>query len=333
MISNKTRPKALTAFLSLMVGISISNCLPALAAPTPTQLVEAVTNAKVLPASVSMNARYNLGEVSLYMYRSGKVPDNDLKIDSVLVTKSLRDKFGQDIKSVQLNFYDKENKTIIRQCTVSQAHINSFSAKQISQQQLLDMLTIARMSAGGSGGSTGGAFNASKQAVLSATAVPGYEQRKREMSLLKIKDLAEKDGNYQGIFTMFKRMEAMVAAGQVEQVGPLFNDIETKLIEEDAIVRQRHSSALQASEGRRIQAEAKAKLLVYNPPWGLGLWRRTAIWNAIKRLHERGDDVSPYMVTLSQTIDKPLSLGNTDAVKAGVIRLEQQLGIPNSPTW
>ncbi|HIA50884.1 MAG TPA: hypothetical protein EYN91_02180 [Candidatus Melainabacteria bacterium] len=307
--------------------------LPAWAAPTPTQITEAITSAKILPASVALNARYSLGEVSLYMYRSSKVSDNDLKIDSVLITKTLRDKFGSDIKAVQLNFYDKESKAQIRQCTVNQTHVNSFAAKQISQDQLMDMLTIARMSAGGGAGGGSSVISASKQAVLSATVVPGFEQRKREMTLLKIKDLADKDGNYQEIFSMFKRMEALVAAGQVNSIPPLYNDIETKILVEASKADERGRADLLASQARRTQALAQTNILSYSPPWGFGLWRRTAIWNAIKRLNERGNDVSSYLVALKDTVDKPLSRGDNEAVKAGVIRLEQSLGLPGGYTW
>ena len=318
--------------MACLVALSVT-VGPAVAAPTPTQLVEAITSAKVLPPSVAMNARYSMGEVQIYMYRSNRVPDSDLKIDSVLVTKALRDKFGDDIKSVQLNFYDKDNKVNIRQCTVNQTHVNSFASKQISQQQLLDMLTIARMSAGGASGSSGSGMSASKQAVLNAVCVEGYEKRKREMTLLKIKDLAEKDGDYSRIWQMFTQMENMVRAGTVDNVPPLYNDIESQILIEDAKVRQKSSAAMQASESRRIQAQSQAQMLAYSPPWGFGLWRRTAIWNQIKRLAERGNDVSAYLVQMKDTVDRPLSQNNTEAVKAGVIRLEQQLGLPGSYNW
>lgn len=326
-----TRAKARTLLAAATLGLLV---LPAWAAPSQSQIVETITNAKILPASVALNARYSMGEVSLYMYRSAKVSDNDLKIDSVLITKTLRDKFGADIKAVQLNFYDKESKAQIRQCTVNQTHVNSFAAKQISQQQLMDMLTIARMSAGGaSGGSGGSVMSASKQAVLSATVVPGYEQRKREMTLLKIKDLAEKDGNYQEIFNMFKQMEALVTAGQVNSVATLYNDIETKILVEAARADEKGRSALMASQARRNQALAQSSILSYSPPWGFGLWRRTAIWNAIKRLNEKGNDVSSYLVALKETVDAPLSRGDNESVKVGVMRLEQSLGLPGSYTW
>ncbi len=279
-----------------------------------------------------MNARYSMGEVQIYMYRSSRVPDGDLKIDSVLVTKALRDKFGDDIKSVQLNFYDKDNKVNIRQCTVNQTHVNSFASKQISQQQLLDMLTIARMSATGSG-SGSSAMSASKQAILNASCVDGYEKRKREMTLLKIKELVEKDGDYTKIWQMFTQMENMVRAGTVDNVPPLYNDIESQILVEDAKCRQKANSAMQASESRRLAAQTQASMLSYNPPWGFGLWRRTAIWNQIKRLSERGNDVSSYLVQLKDTVDRPLSQNNTEAVKAGVVRLEQQLGLPGSYNW
>lgn len=305
---------------------------PALAAPTPTQLVEAITSAKVLPASVAMNARYSMGEVQIYMYRSGRVPDGDLKIDSVLVTKALRDKFGDDIKSVQLNFYDKDNKVNIRQCTVNQTHVNSFASKQISQQQLLDMLTIARMSATGSSGGSG-SVNASKQAVLNATCVDGFEKRKREMTLLKIKDLAEKDGDYSKIWQMFSQMENMVRSGQVDSVPPLYNDIESQILIEDAKCRQKSNSAMQASESRRVAAQAQASMLSYNPPWGFGFARRRAIWARVMALGNGGTDVAPFLKQLQENVDRPLSQNNIEAVKAGVIRLEQQLGLPGSYTW
>lgn len=328
--ASKSSVTCITSLACLAFSMTVN---PALAAPTPTQLVEAITSAKVLPASVSMNARYSMGEVQLYMYRSSRVPDADLKIDSVLVTKALRDKFGDDIKSVQLNFYDKDNKVLIRQCTVNQTHVNSFASKQISQQQLLDMLTIARMNAGGASGSGSSGMSASKQAILNANCVEGLEKRRREGVLSSIKDLVEKGGDYRKVWDMFKRMESLASSGQYDNFALAYNEIQTEIMLEDAKTRQKISSAMQAAQNRRLQANAQAEILSYNPPWGFGFARRRAIWAQIVNLSNKGNDVSSYLVQLKDTVDKPLSQGNTEAVKAGVIRMEQQLGLPGSYNW
>ncbi len=153
-ISRSMYKPVITAAL-LIAGLC-SSPFAALAAPSSSQLVGAIANSKVLPASVRVNAQYYMGQVSVYMYRSGRVPDNDLKIDSVLVTKVLRDKFGTDVKSVQLNFYDSNNQRDVRQCVVSQAQVDDFGAGKMSQEQLLKYLSITRTTAGSSGGSSSG---------------------------------------------------------------------------------------------------------------------------------------------------------------------------------
>lgn len=331
-ITKSVRKTFLTA--GALAAISVSICLPAYSAPTPTELVQAITGAKILPASVSINARYNMGEVSLYMYR-GKVPDNDLKIDSVLITKALHDRFGQDVKSVQLNFYDKDNKTSIRQCTVSQTHINSFATKQISQQQLLDMLTIARMSAGGSasGGGGGSYSNPAKEAVLAAVCTPGFKEGDRGKMLIDIKEIAKLDGGFGPLFARWKQIDDMIKAGKTEEIIPVYNALIPKITLEQAACNNRIATRSMDAANEHNRAQVQAAMMGYVPHTGYAYRRRATIWARIKAMNAQGHDVSPFIESLVKNVDGPLGTGNYDGVRAGIIRLEQQLGIPVTFIW
>lgn len=332
MIPISIRKPVLTAVAFVAITLSISS--PAWCAPTPTELTQAILNAKILPASVSVNARYSMGEVSLYMYR-GKVPDNDLKIDSVLITKALHDKFGQDIKSVQLNFYDKDSKTQIRQCTVSQTHINSFATKQISQQQLLDMLTIARMSAGGSSGAGGGGSysNPAKEAVLAAQCTPGFKEGDRGKLLIDIKEIAKQDGNFGPLFGKWKHIDDMIKSGKTEEIVPLYNDLVPKITIELANCNNRIAGRSMDAANAHNRAQVQAAMMGYIPHTGYAYRRRAAIWARIRGMNAAGHDVSPFIEYLVKNVDGPLGTGDYEAVRAGVIRLEQQLGIPVTFIW
>jgi len=331
LVISRSMRKPVAATIALL-AVSIAGISPAFSAPTPAALVEAINNAKVLPASVSLNARYSMGEVALYMYR-GNVPDKDLKIDSVLITKALYDKFGQDIKSVQLNFYDKSNKAQIRQCTVSQTHINSFATKQISQQQLLDMLAIARMSAGGSSGSGGSYGNAAKDAVLAATYAPGFKATDRGKMLLDIQEIARRGGNFQPLFAKFKQIDDRIKSGETEEIIPQFNQLIPLISVEQAACNQRASAASMEAANQHNRAEVHRAMMAYMPRNGYALHRRMAIWARIKQLDAAGHDVSPFMQDLLDRVDAPMGTRDIDAMKAGIIRLEQQLGIPVSFVW
>lgn len=331
LVITKTVRKPVLTAVALAFTLYVAS--PAWSAPTPTELTQAILSAKILPASVSINARYNMGEVSLYMYR-GKVPDNDLKIDSVLITKALHDKFGQDIKSVQLNFYDKDSKTQIRQCTVSQTHINSFATKQISQQQLLDMLTIARMSAGGSGSSGGGSYtNAAKETVLATVCTPGFKEGDRGKLLIDIKEIAKMDGNFAPLFSKWKQIDDMIRSGKTEEIIPVYNDLVPKITIEQANVNNRIAGRKNDAINEHNRAQVQAALMGYIPHPGYAYKRRAIIWARIRAMNSAGHDVSPFLQTLVQTVDAPLGVGNYEGVRAGIIRLEQQLGIPVSFIW
>ncbi|MCC7528581.1 MAG: hypothetical protein IT342_08665 [Candidatus Melainabacteria bacterium] len=332
MISRSVYRPVLAALL-LLAGLC-SNPFPALAAPTPTQLVEAIASSKVLPASVRVNAQYYMGQVSVYMYRSGRVPDNDLKIDSVLVTKVLRDKFGTDVKSVQLNFYDSNNQRDVRQCVVSQAQVDDFAARKMSQEQLLNYLTITRTTAGGGGSSGGGSYaNAAKEQVLAAVCSPGYKEEDRGILLLQIKAIAKRDGNFQKLFAKFKQMDDMIKAGKSEEIVPVYNDLIPMITIEQANCNQRAAAAVNDAASRNNQAIVQSAFMSYFPRVGFAYHRRVAIWSAIKRMNAGGRDASAYVEYLQNRVDKPFIAGDLEGMKAGIIQLEQQLGIPVTFNW
>ena len=332
MISRSVYKPVLAALL-LVAGLC-SNPLPALAAPTPTQLVEAIATSKVLPASVRVNAQYYMGQVSVYMYRSGRVPDNDLKIDSVLVTKVLRDKFGTDVKSVQLNFYDSNNQRDVRQCVVSQAQVDDFAARKMSQEQLLNYLTITRTTVGGGYGGAGGSYsNAAKEQVLAAVCSPGFREEDRGILLLQIKSVAKKDGNYQKLFAKFKQMDDMVRAGKTEEIIPIYNELNPMVSIEQANCNQRAAAQNADAATKYNQAIVQNALMSYFPHTGFAYRRRVAIWTTIKRMNQGGQDVSAYVEYLQKRVDKPFLAGDFEGMKAGIIQLEQQLGIPVTFIW
>jgi hypothetical protein len=296
--------------------------------------VEAIAGSKVLPASVRVNAQYYMGQVSVYMYRSGRVPDNDLKIDSVLVTKVLKDKFGTDVKSVQLNFYDSNNQRDIRQCTVSQAHVDSFASRQISQQQLLDFLTISRTTAGSSSGSySGSGTDANLEAVLATKCAPGYKEDERGIKLLEIKNIARKGGNYRKLYALYKRMDDMIRAGKTEEIIPVYNELIPLVTVEIANCNQRDAATSSDAAVRNREANVKALMLSYYPRYGFAFQRRVAIWSAIKRLQAAGQDVTYQASYLFEHIDNPFYAGKLEEAKAGIVQLEKLLGIPVSYNW
>lgn len=332
MIGKFVRKPGFNALLVLFIGGSLSNPFPAFASPTPSQLVEAVTSSKVLPASVRVNAQYSMGQVSIYMYRSGKVSDNDLKIDSVLITKVLKDKFGSDVKQVQLNFYDSSNQRDVRQCVVSQAQVEDFAARKIGQDELLKYLAITRTQA--TSGSSGSSYtNAGVQEVLSATCAPGYKEGDRHIMLIHIQELAKRGGNYQKLFALYKQMDGMIRAGQAEEVIPIYNQMGPILTTEQAVVNQRTAEASSDAALKNREAMVKAQMLSYFPRYGFAYQRRVAIWSAIKRLAASGRDVTYQASYLFEHVDNPFYAGKLEEAKAGIVQLEKLLGIPVSYDW
>lgn len=331
-ISRSMYKSVMTAML-LIAGLC-SSPFAAQAAPSSSQLVGAIANSKVLPASVRVNAQYYMGQVSVYMYRSGRVPDNDLKIDSVLVTKVLRDKFGTDVKSVQLNFYDSNNQRDVRQCVVSQAQVDDFGAGKMSQEQLLKYLSITRTTAGGSSGSSSGSYSdANLDAVLATKTAPGYKEDERGIKLLEIKGIARKGGNYQKLFALYRKMDDMIRAGRTEEIVPVYNELSPLVTIEIANVNQKSAAASSDAAVRAREANVKALMLSYYPRYGFAYQRRVAIWSAIKRLQAAGQDVTYQASYLFEHVDNPFYSGRLDEAKQGIIQLEKLLGIPVSFNW
>lgn len=327
-----TRAKARTILVAATLGLLV---LPAWAAPSQSQIVETITNAKILPASVALNARYSMGEVSLYMYRSAKVSDNDLKIDSVLITKTLRDKFGADIKSVQLNFYDKESKAQIRQCTVNQMHLNSFASRQISQDQLLAFLNVTRLNAGStsSGSTSNPLLNANVEAVLAMTTAPGFKVDERTILLARIKSVARKNGsNYQRLAASYKNIDDLIRAGKTEEIIPYFNELSREVqLSEAAVALQtetQNNDAQLKATATQIRSQLSAP-----PRFGMCYRRRYALWVMLSRMQLAGRDIVYPAVLYSKRVEGPFAAGNKPELQRGIIEVEQALGIQPTSDW
>ncbi len=113
----------------------------------------------------------------------------------------------------------------------------------------------------------------------------------------------------------------------------MYNDLIPMITIEQANCNQRAAAAVNDAASRNNQAIIQSALMSYFPHPGFAYRRRVAIWTVIKRMHAGGQDVSAYVEYLQKRVDKPFVAGDLEGMKAGIIQLEQQLGIPVTFNW
>lgn len=133
------RPSAMK--IALCLGIWVALMPQAEAKLTREQLEKAAQAAGVLPENSSITCQYGENnEVSMATYAGIKADDKDLKIDAVMLAKSLTDA-DSDISKVRVSFYNTQ-RTSFRSITVRNSDIKAFGTGLVDKDSLLRGLDV-----------------------------------------------------------------------------------------------------------------------------------------------------------------------------------------------
>lgn len=111
------------------------------AAISPSDAVQAIQDAKVLPGDARVKVQLNKDIASVSTFLHDKDKADDLKIDAVLISRSIIEAPNSEIVRVNVYFYNS-SLTNIKMCSVSAGDIKSFGEGHTQKEQLLRSLTI-----------------------------------------------------------------------------------------------------------------------------------------------------------------------------------------------
>ncbi|HEY9787248.1 MAG TPA: hypothetical protein V6D17_17795 [Candidatus Obscuribacterales bacterium] len=316
----------------MVAGLGLWGSGSAQAVPSSAEIVGAINAAKVLPAGQSLSATYDRGQIIVSTYRNPKAQEKDLKIDAVLITKAVKDRFGADVKSVTVMFYDATNRSNYRQVVVSEGLVQRFASGELSQQLLFDALAVTSGSVGG-GSSTGVAGNVTPAVVLAYQCVRGYKYEDRNQTYMNLRKLANANWNVSKLWASFMAIEQQIKSG-----GSTIIDAPLDKLDED-ISRDGIQCVAQAQA--RVEAHNKAMAglndarskLALSKNVGSGMWepRRQRVLMELRRRAGRGENVTYLHAMLFNEVEPYVArINDPEAMMKAQEKLmfiEKQLGM------
>lgn len=108
---------------------------------TPAQIEASIREGSDFPAKQQFSIQLNGTEVrvSTYLVKESKQPEQDSKIDAVLIARSVIRKFP-DLVRIVTDFYPSVRRGNYRQVSVTKAEILAFASGQVSKDELLTAL-------------------------------------------------------------------------------------------------------------------------------------------------------------------------------------------------
>jgi hypothetical protein len=240
--------------LAALVGICSLPCQAA-QAPTPTELVAMLRNAKVVNPLYPLRANLAEHEAVITTQRNPKATDKDCKIDAVLMAKTLIEAFPGDVLRVKVLFSDYD-KQICSAVKVSKGDVASYGNGSIKQDEFLESLEVQEYKE-----------NDNPMAPVAGQTVslgvaPGFMQDKRLVLLGRIEALNQKGTNVKAFMDYFNQIEAEVKNGNETQVGSMITKLSANLDDQEKMRQQANSFGLR-QEVLQLQTSLQTKIGVY----------------------------------------------------------------------
>lgn len=320
---------AFSAFLALTCSV-VGPSEPAWAAvPSGQEIAGTIASAKVLPPGYQVTASCSAdGQFTVSTYRNPKAQDKDLKIDAVLITKVLFDKYADVLKSVAVKFHDPSRPAMFKLITVPEGLIKRFASGELSQQALMDVIAIT---AGGAAGSSTYGGRASISEVVGYKVVDGYKYEERMQLYLRIRKLARFDMDVSKVFNDLRNMDQRVRNGATEEIVTSFNGIQTAVGKLEVAYTERVNAQTSQEQMNRAELTNRQTLAAFRPHFGVGYRRRCSMVSQIQAIASSGRDITWYMKAF-EDIENSLT-GDPELTKVKIMQLERQLGIPASQNW
>lgn len=209
---------------------------------TTTELVTLLRDAKIVSQSSRLTVSISGREVTVMTRRGAKLNDDDCKINSVLMAKTVMAAYPV-ISRVKVLFA-VEGSDSCDQVVVRTGDVKSFDSGTVTEEQLLSSLELEHLSGDQLSGSSSGS---------SQVAVGPYRER-RLMLLSRIEEL-KNGGTGVGPFVQnFNKIEDMIKTNNVKEASAAIDVLARNLTEQEKLRRQAQKvSAGQGVRGASLQ--------------------------------------------------------------------------------
>ncbi|HNA73738.1 MAG TPA: hypothetical protein PKW73_10385, partial [Candidatus Obscuribacter sp.] len=288
------RRVGLIALLALSLGLGIP---PATLALSGADVVAAIDKAKVLDASIRVNAQVTPEVIYISTYKNPKANDRDCKIEAVLLAKTVME-LDNKIPRVEIRFYSQNALSRFKKISVSAGDVKAFAAGTMQEDQLLNSLVLAEEET-----------KDPNVRVTSHLQENQYARRKREVSSRINKNVLEVsaglDPTLEDVYLKAEALrlaeKAFEAVGDdIDEVSITFYDGSKELSNRNVTLKRAQqkpfsealNSALKDLELKTVKAEKLAAegldVTTFEPSEGLYLKERKELVGRLRALKEAG---------------------------------------------
>ena len=288
------RRVGLIALLALSLGLGIP---PATLALSGADVVAAIDKAKVLDASIRVNAQVTPEVIYISTYKNPKANDRDCKIEAVLLAKTVME-LDNKIPRVEIRFYSQNALSRFKKISVSAGDVKAFAAGTMQEDQLLNSLVLAEEET-----------KDPNVRVTSHLQENQYARRKREVSSRINKNVLEVsaglDPTLDDVYLKAEALrlaeKAFEAVGDdIDEVSITFYDGSKELSNRNVTLKRAQqkpfsealNSALKDLELKTVKAEKLAAegldVTTFEPSEGLYLQERKELVGRLRALKEAG---------------------------------------------
>lgn len=233
----------------LAVTLLVSGCQLALALDaTGENVEEAVRKAQVIKKDFPVHAVISGREATILTRRHPKATDDDLRIDAVLITKSVLDSFNT-IGTVQVLFRDEDSSSG-KSVEVTAGDIKTYANGTIDPKKFL--ATIAVTKVGGDDEAIKSKLSAEERKMSVSS---GQYEEQRLLLMDRINTLRRKGTGVAPFEAMFAQIETQVKSGQTVALKESVQKLGEKLAAQEDLVRQ----ASRTGSGRGITVISSSK--------------------------------------------------------------------------
>jgi hypothetical protein len=234
-------------FLTLAAALALGQPLLAIQCVwageiTTTELVSLLRDAKIVSATNRLTVGISGREVTVMTKRAGKLTDDDCKINSILMAKTVMSSYPS-ISRVKV-MYAVEGSDSCDQVVVRTGDVKSFDSGAVTEEQLLSSLELQRVS----GDQLTGESTGSSQVAAGA-------YRERRLMLWSRIDELRNAGTGVGPFVQsFNKIEDMIKANNSKEAKTALDALARNLTEQEKLRRQAQKvSAGQGVRGASLQ--------------------------------------------------------------------------------
>lgn len=215
------------------------------------QLVDTIRNARIVNPDYPLHAIVTGNQAKILTRRHPKATDDDLKIDSVLITKACTDAFVGQLSQVKVIFRDEDSSNG-KSVLVTAQDIQNYASGEMEPQKFLSTLKISTID--------GELDSEPSKTVLGDSgmqASPGPYEEQRLILLDRINSLRRRGTGVAPYETLFLSLDELAKKGDPGPVRVAVLRLADKLTEQEKMIKQAH--LVGAGQGIRTNTNGSGK--------------------------------------------------------------------------